>query len=95
MIERAPIIEGGLRTVTFKTDMMKVWGLISAITRDLDFWTYVKSYQKTRDGSKSYRDLWDHFLVPDNVNNMASDDKRIRVAHITLVNVSGSTFNAP
>ena len=25
MVTRAPIIEGVLRTVTFKTDMMKVW----------------------------------------------------------------------
>ena len=36
MVAHAPILEGGLRTTTFKTDMMKVWGLISAITIDLD-----------------------------------------------------------
>ena len=36
MVARAPILKGGLRTVTFKTDMMKGWVLISAITRDLD-----------------------------------------------------------
>ena len=36
MVACAPIIEGGLRNVTFKTDMMKVWGLISVITRYLD-----------------------------------------------------------
>ena len=36
MVACTPILEGGLRTVTFKTDMMKVWGLISAIMRDLD-----------------------------------------------------------
>ena len=36
MVARAPILEGGLRTLSFKTDMMKVWGLISVITRDLD-----------------------------------------------------------
>ena len=65
----APIIEGGLRTVTFKTDMMKVWGMISVITRDLDCWTYFKSSQRTRDGRKAYRDLWDHLLGPDNVDN--------------------------
>ena len=57
MVARAPILEGGLRTATFKTDMMKDWGMISAITRDLDCWTYVKAAQNTRDGSKSYRDL--------------------------------------
>ena len=48
MVACAPILEGGPRTVTFKTDMMKVWGLISVITRDLYFWTYVKSAQRTR-----------------------------------------------
>ena len=42
MVARAPIIEGGTRTITFKTYMMKVWGLIFVITRDLDFWNYVK-----------------------------------------------------
>ena len=72
MVAHALILEGGLRTVTFKTDMIKVWGLISAITRYLDYWTYVKSAQRTRDVRKAYRDLWYHFLVPYNVDNMAS-----------------------
>ena len=75
----APILGGGLRNVTFKIDMMKVWGLISVITRDLHFWTYVKSAQRKRDGRKSYRDLSDHFLGPDNVDNMASDAERLLV----------------
>ena len=35
MVARAPIIGGGMRTVTFKTDMLKFWGLISVITRNL------------------------------------------------------------
>ena len=67
-------------TVTFKIDMMKVWGLIYETTRDLYCWTYVKSDQRTRDGRKSYRDLWDHFLGLDNVDNMASEAERILVA---------------
>ena len=36
MFGQAPIFEGDLRTVTFKTVMIKAWELISAITRDLD-----------------------------------------------------------
>ena len=36
MVARAPMIECGVRTVTFKTDTMKVRGLIYGITRDLD-----------------------------------------------------------
>ena len=35
MVAHAPILEGGLRNVTFKTDMMTLWGLISTITRYL------------------------------------------------------------
>ena len=43
MVARAPILEGGLMTVTFKTYMMEVWGLIYVTTIDLDCWTSVKS----------------------------------------------------
>ena len=42
MVASALILEGGLRNVTFKTYMMKVWGMIYVITRDLELWTYVK-----------------------------------------------------
>ena len=62
MVARAPNFEGNMRTVTFKTDMIKFWGLIYVITRDLDWCTYVKSSQRTRDGRKEYRYLWDHLL---------------------------------
>ena len=65
MVAHAPILEGGLRTVTFKTDMMKVLGVISTITRNIACWTYFKSSHRTRDGRKAYRDLWDYFLGPD------------------------------
>ena len=50
------------------------------ITRDLDWRTYVKSSQKTRDGRKAYRYLCGHLLVPDNVDNMASEDENLHVA---------------
>ena len=80
MVARAPILEGGMRTVSFKTDMMKLWGLIYVITIDLDCWTYVKSSHSTRDGRKAYRDLWDHLLGPDNADNMASEAERLLVA---------------
>ena len=70
MVARAPILECRLRTVTFKINMMKVWGMIYVITRDLDCWTSVKSAQRTIFVRKAYRDLWDHLLGPDNVDNM-------------------------
>ena len=58
MVAHAPILEGGMRTLTFKTDMMKFWGLISVIIIDLDFWTYVMSAQRTRYGRKTYRERY-------------------------------------
>ena len=69
-----------MRTVNFKIDMMKVWGLIYVIARDLNYSTNVKSDQRKRYRSKAYRDLLDHFLVPDNVENMASEAKRLLAA---------------
>ena len=80
MVARTLIIEGILRTVTFKIYMTKVWGLISAITRDLECWTYFKSDQRTRDRRKAYPDLRDHLLGPDNVDNMESETKRLLTA---------------
>ena len=60
--------------------MMKVWGLIYVITRDLDYYTCVKSAQRTIDGIKAYRDLWNNLLGPYNVENMTSEAKRLIVA---------------
>ena len=80
MFARAPILEGGLRNVTFKTDMMKLWGLISVITRELGCCNYVKSSQRKRYGSNAYRALWDHFLGPYNADNMASEAERLLVS---------------
>ena len=46
MVLCAPLLDGGLRTVTFMTETMKVWVVISVVTRDLYCWTYVKSDQR-------------------------------------------------
>ena len=80
MVVRAPIIGGILRTITFKTDMIKVWKMISVITRDPNCWTYSKLSQRKINGRKAYRDLWDHLLGPDHVDNMADEAQRILVA---------------
>ena len=80
MVAHIPILEGGMRIITFETDIMKVKGLISVITRELDCWAYEKSYQRTKDARKAYRDLWDHFLGADNVDNMVSEAERLLVA---------------
>jgi hypothetical protein len=50
----------------------KVWDIISKITQDHSAWTYVKPAQKTRDGRMAYNGLYQHFLGPNNVDNMAT-----------------------
>ena len=79
MVAHTLILEGAMRTVTFNTDKMKVWGLISAITRHLDCWTYGKSAQRTRYGINAYHELWDHLLGPDNLDNMAIEAESLLV----------------
>jgi hypothetical protein len=43
------------------------------ITRAHDCWTYVKPAQCTNDGRRDFLLLWDHFLGPNNVDNMDSE----------------------
>jgi hypothetical protein len=43
------------------------------ITRAHDFWTYVKPAQHTKDGRCDFLLLCNHFLGPNNVDNMASE----------------------
>ena len=50
----------------------KVYEIIAKITRDHPCWTYVKPAQRTRDGRMAYLGLYQHFLGPNNVDNMAT-----------------------
>ena len=57
---------------TYLVSREKVYDIISRITRDHASWTYVKPAQKSRDGRKAYMGLYDHYLGPNNVDNMAT-----------------------
>ena len=50
----------------------KVYEIIAKMTREHSCWTYVKPAQKTRDGRMAYLGLYQHFLGPNNVDNMAT-----------------------
>ena len=60
-----------------------VWDIISKISRDHTSWTYVKPVQKTRDSRMAYQGLYQHFLGPNNVDNMATqtEDKLKNTAY--------------
>ena len=81
MIARAPHVDGAGEFVpSYLTDRLKVWELIAEICRDLDCWTYVKSAQRTRNGRLAYQSLFNHYLGPNNVDNMANtSEKKLQV----------------
>jgi len=55
---------------TYLDDRSKVCELLSALTRDLECWSYIMPAQKTRDGRSAYLKL--HYLGVNNINNMAA-----------------------
>ena len=61
----------------------KVWDIVSKITREHSCWTYVKPAQRTRDGRMAFLNLYQHFLGPNNVDNMATlaEDKLKNTAY--------------
>jgi hypothetical protein len=68
MIARAP--HGNQAYVN---DSMEVWSYVANITRDHDCWTYVKPAQRTKHGRRAFLLLWNHFLGPNNYDNIASE----------------------
>jgi len=82
LIARAPILAVGSArlinplTQTYLDDSSKVWELLSAITRDLECWSYVMPAQKTREGRSAFFNLKLHYLGVNNVDNMASTAER-------------------
>ena len=57
---------------TFVIDNRSVWKILANICRDHASWTWIKPHQRSKDGHGAYWALWDHYLGPNNVNNMAN-----------------------
>jgi hypothetical protein len=66
MITRAP--HGNQ---AYANDSLELWSYMANITRAHDCWTYVKPAQRTKYGRRAFLLLWNHFLGPNNVDNMA------------------------
>jgi hypothetical protein len=80
MIARTAIVDttaaAVTHTPTYLTDRQRVWDLIAKLTRDQECWSYVKPAQRARDGRKAYKGLYDHYLGPNNVDNLATASER-------------------
>ncbi len=74
LIARAPIRVGENFTATYQADNLKVWELLSALTRAHECWTYVKANgaQTSRNGCQAFYNLKDHYLGRSMVDNQSS-----------------------
>ena len=59
-------------TQAYKDDNVAVFNKIAELTRDKDCWTYVQQAARARNGRKAFLGLKDHYLGPNNVDNMAT-----------------------
>ena len=59
-------------TAEYLADRSNVWELILDLTRDQDFWLYVRPSQRTCDGRLAFLGLKNDYLGENNVNNMPS-----------------------
>jgi hypothetical protein len=56
---------------TFQDDKRKVWDIFNMCAKH-PFWAYIKPAQKGKNGRLAYELLFDHYLGPNNVGNMAN-----------------------
>ncbi|KAL3934951.1 MAG: hypothetical protein SGARI_003168 [Bacillariaceae sp.] len=53
-------------------DRSKVWDIMSDMSRDTDWWSFVRPGQRRRDGRVGFTGLKSHYLGPNSVDNMAA-----------------------
>jgi hypothetical protein len=58
---------------SFVDDRRKVWDIMSNICGKKSCFVYIKPALRTRNGRDAYMLLFDHFIDPSNVGNMASE----------------------
>ena len=80
MVARAPHHDGAdppVNLQAYKDDNIKVSKMLADLLRNSDGWTYIKKAARKRDGRQAFLALKNHFLGPNNVDNMAkqAEDK--------------------
>ena len=72
MVAHAPYnnVAGDLLPM-FIADRRKTWELLADLGRDDDCWTYLKPAQRSRNGRLAFWSLYNHYLGPNNVDNMS------------------------
>ena len=79
MVARAPHFQVNnpeVENPTYVNDNHAVWQIVADWCRDNPCWTYVKPFQRRRDGRGAYFGLWNHYLGPNNIDNAATTAER-------------------
>ena len=63
-------------TRQYLQDRAKVWIRLSAMCERMDCSTYIRKASRNRDGRAAYQALFDHYLGPNNANNLANEAER-------------------
>lgn len=77
MIGRAPIVHNVnavpmVYTEHFKTDNKAVWSKLATLCRDDECWTYIRTYQRDKNGRLAYWALYNHYLGAHNVDTLCA-----------------------
>ena len=74
----------GQFTNSFVTERSPIWDKMVAIFQGTDAWTYPKPAKIHHDRSMGYNLIYDQYLGPSKIYNMASGDRRIFLSTHTL-----------
>ena len=73
----AALESNGTFTASYLTDRATVRAKLSAIFEDSDAWTYFRVGRRQHNGRNGYLTLRDHYLGPNNADDMASAAEKI------------------
>ena len=78
LIARAPHYVPGTQNFceAYKTDNALVYNKLATLFREKDCWTYMQQATRRRDGRAAYLGLKNHYLGPNNVDNLANTAER-------------------
>lgn len=78
MVARAPMLDANKHpTDAFMVDRTTVWHKLRDLFRDTESWVHIKPAQRTSNGRLAWQRLWNHYLGPNNVDNMANQSERV------------------
>ena len=86
MIERAPhtITEANgtiIKHPTFVTDNNMLFDKLAELTRDHEYWTYIKPHKRARNGRAAYMAFKNHYRGSSNIGNIAAEHKLINATY--------------